>query len=786
MEDILRKAIDTISLHYSRGVVSVDTLIKACDNYKIKSSDFVDDYSYDVYVSKSIFDSLNGIEQDVEICKAIVPGQTKVIDGVTYIYTPTPNAKTDYDWRVLNKKGAGRQVDDDQVGAKQHYVNELFPKDLSSLKVLKKLGGSTGAQLVEDTKGNQYVMKRGGTSNSHVRNEYYANQLYDVLGVRVPDYELYDDNGEAVLLSKFIPQTRIPNASDYDQMAKHFVIDALLANWDIYQNDNCLIDAAGRVIRVDNGGSMSYRAQGGRKNFGYDCVDFESMLKHNKSVLDNLTDEDLIDQIDDVLSKKDTLLNYIELAQSNSNSKAVFEQRIDSLKKRRDELLQKSDVKNAVVVPRDLKSDTEMYRTFTEDELKDFWKNQQGGSYATKLTETNNLGWELLQTICKARGFDARPKVVEDDEYWQTVGSSGLQLFRGLADEHGVTADYCANHFKFSDSCFYGSYGIYGEGIYFHVNDGNNSSRQKTDFKKSSAYRHGLQYSHSDGVVLECVMDPTSKIVNFSAIKKEVSNLVAYDKAAVQVKEDELNIVQAQLTQSQNDLKNVIVNIENDVKSTMHWNENTFVSMDVEVDMVNWGEIDENGDPNYPDYDTFVLGNMSKWVTSNGGTVTPKIAGNDDVLIFKLPNSKESFMLSKYQWENNAIKQKNQFTRAYNYPLRRFTNWITAQHYNVIQKEIDERLSNVGDNITKIQTQITKHTTSATAINLEIEELKKPKNPNGDILSAIAATHGDEKYGVYAAIKGYDAIKVPHGNGTSNSFLVVLNRSKVVVNKIEN
>lgn len=170
MEDI-KKALDTIALHNLEGKVSDDLLVKACDAYKIKSDDFLDDYEYHVCVAKSLYDHLNGIEPDEEICKAVVPGQTKVVDGVMYIYTATPNAKTKYDWRVFKgKKQVGRQVDDQKAGAKQKYINELFPTDLSNLKVVKKLGGSTGAELVEDAKGNQYVMKKGkNTSSDHVQ-----------------------------------------------------------------------------------------------------------------------------------------------------------------------------------------------------------------------------------------------------------------------------------------------------------------------------------------------------------------------------------------------------------------------------------------------------------------------------------------------------------------------------------------------------------------------------------------------------------------------------------------
>ena len=82
------KALQSVALGYSEGNVSSDILIRACEKYKIKT-DFDDDFDYQILVAKSLFDSLNGIKPDEEISKAILPGQTKVIDGVMYIYSPT-------------------------------------------------------------------------------------------------------------------------------------------------------------------------------------------------------------------------------------------------------------------------------------------------------------------------------------------------------------------------------------------------------------------------------------------------------------------------------------------------------------------------------------------------------------------------------------------------------------------------------------------------------------------------------------------------------------------------
>ena len=784
MEEI-KKALETIALKNYEGVVSDDLLIKACDAYKIN---FLDDYDYHVCVAKSLYDHLNGIEPDEEICKAVVPGQTKVVDGVMYIYTATPGAKTKYDWRVFkgNKK-VGKQVDDTKAKAKQQYINDLFPTDLSTLKVVKKLGGSTGAQLVEDANGNQYVMKKGtNTSSDHVRAEYLANQLYDLLGQRVPDFELYEENGEAVMLSKFIPMTKSPSAKDYDDMAKGFVVDALLANWDVYQNDNCLVDSAGRIIRVDNGGALNYRAQGSKKTFGDSVDDFSSMQKYNSSVVANLSTQDYINQIDEVLKKRDDVINFLD----ESNYPAMsdtFKKRFKDLERIKNDLEAKLAKKNRKVLPRNLKSDADMYRELSDDELDAIWKGQSGSDYWDKLNATNHtVGWELLSAICAERGFDARPNVVDEAEYWNAVKKSKYQMFRGLANGGGHDAEYYADDFKYNDNCFYGTIGIHGSGIYAHINDGDHDkSDTQTTYKKSDAYNAARSYAGRSGEILECVLDPSAKVALVSDLKKEILSLVTFDKAAVDAKQIEIDNLNAKLKKQQDDLNNITDKTEKEIKEKMHWDEDTLVMSQLEIDNTDWGKLNDNGDPDYPTFEDFVEKKVFDWVKKNGGTVTEKGKGTD-VYVFALPNSKEKFMLSRFQWENNAIKRKNAFSKPYNYPLKRFQNWMMKEHYGVISKKIANELENIGAKVTNLQSDIKITKNELNVKTSEMNDLKKTKDPNGDIISGIDESvrkGSKEAIGTYAALKGYDAIIEPHGNGGPNSFMIILNRSKVIVKK---
>ncbi len=802
--DKLLKALQTVSLGYSRGTVSADVLIKACDTYKDKIG-FEDGYEYQVYVAKSLYDSINGVPQNEEICKAILPGQTKMIDGVMYVYTATPGAKTQYDWRVVKKGsksnknvGRGSTLNPKQVNTKQKFVNDLFPKDLSSLKPVpgSYLGGSTGAKLMQDVQGNQYVVKEAGNgvlTNAHVEEEYLSNQLYDALGQRVPDYELYHkDDGTAVLVSRFIPGARQPHASDWNAMAKGIIADVLLANWDVYQNDNCLIDSGGRVVRVDNGGCLDFRARGtvDSSKFTDDVVrTFKDMKKHNSSIFAQVDELELISQIDDAMTKKDDVINYLNDS-GQSNYATILEGRFKNLSKIKSLLQNEYNLKNPTVQPRKLKPANEMYRAFTADELDDIWKGTSGSGYHSKLFNRGGAsGWELLNTICEKRGFNARPRVVSDQEYWNFVAKAKHpQMFRGVAAGGGMSLAQCLASFKYDDTCFYGNYGIYGEGIYAHVNDAKNSHQNtKTTYMQSAAYRHGKgSYAggSDDGVML-LAYENDVKIATVSDLVKEIkaNPPVEGDPKEIKKLQTEVSQIKADLDKTEDDLKNLTKNTIDKVNTDMHYDEQGIIDMHNVVDHTDWGEVDPDGNPAFPDWQTFVETKMVDWVKKQGGSIR-KATG---VIYFKLPNSRQEFSMSQYQYSGpGAIKQKNSFTQPYHYNVERFVQWMETEHVAKVAAERQYQIDNLGDAVQKLKDKITTLKTDYNKKNDDLNNMHNP-DPDADIMSAIyksvAKDGALEAVGIYAALKGYDALYQDHGNGSSNGFAVILNRSKVIVKK---
>ncbi len=205
-----------------------------------------------------------------------------------------------------------------------------FPdaSELPSLKVVKSLGGSTGAKLVQDAAGNEYVRKTGANPG-HLREEDAADSIYRAMGVPVPLSYVYATPDGPVKLSKYMPDLQpigeylsTANASGkkhvLGQARKHFVLDALLGNWDVVglSSDNMSVDFSDTVYRIDNGGSLRYRAQGEKKTaaqFGPEVKELTSMRDPSVSptaaaIFGPIADVEIHRQVRDILKNKDKIL----------------------------------------------------------------------------------------------------------------------------------------------------------------------------------------------------------------------------------------------------------------------------------------------------------------------------------------------------------------------------------------------------------------------------------------------------------------------------------------------
>jgi hypothetical protein len=196
-----------------------------------------------------------------------------------------------------------------------------FPDSLDGLKVVSEnIGGSTGVQLVEDRYGNRYIRKTGGTSgdepDAHIQSESRADAFYQAVRINVPEFRMYDRGGRSVKLSRFVPDGQSlnewwrthPNPVEREEMIRKirvgFGTDAMIGNWDVIgmNADNILIDADGNPWRIDNGGSLDFRAQGARKkkgDFGFVPTDIWSMRSsgNNRRFFSGISTRDALEQI---------------------------------------------------------------------------------------------------------------------------------------------------------------------------------------------------------------------------------------------------------------------------------------------------------------------------------------------------------------------------------------------------------------------------------------------------------------------------------------------------------
>jgi HK97 family phage portal protein len=194
--------------------------------------------------------------------------------------------------------------------------NQSLPA-ASELTKVKNLGGSTGATLAEDKDGNQFVIK-GGNSPDHLRSEVAANSIYAAAGVPVPAHRLDETGKSPVQITEYVPGRTLAQLKGKEfeaaagKLAENFAADALVANWDVIGlvRDNIIVDGSGTPLRIDNGGSLTYRAQGKTKAFGPEVGELTTLRTSDqgKPVFGRLTDAQVASQIRTLESKRPAIL----------------------------------------------------------------------------------------------------------------------------------------------------------------------------------------------------------------------------------------------------------------------------------------------------------------------------------------------------------------------------------------------------------------------------------------------------------------------------------------------
>ena len=142
--------------------------------------------------------------------------------------------------------------------------------DAHTVRIAEAAGGSNGARFAEAPDGTKWLVKAYRGDADRVATELMANAVYRKLGIRVPDAGTLSFEGRAALAYPLLDGERRPWTEPNAELAEGFMADALLANWDVVglEMDNVLWDANGVPFRVDQGGTLEYRAMGSPKEFG--------------------------------------------------------------------------------------------------------------------------------------------------------------------------------------------------------------------------------------------------------------------------------------------------------------------------------------------------------------------------------------------------------------------------------------------------------------------------------------------------------------------------------------
>ena len=220
----------------------------------------------------------------IKAAKALSANLSKYKSAVLAGKTPTPALVKAFD--SLDEAGQAKVLADiakkkakqaAQAAAAKAAAGDVTPPRDLDLRRMTQIGpqrGSNPGGLYRDLDtGEQWYVKQP-PSVEHARNELLAARLYEKAGIEVPELQLIDMGaGTTGVASKIIDGLdRVSGARLAKLTGAHegFAVDAWLANWDVVglELDN-LLARSGRAIRVDTGGALRFRAQGGLKGAAF-------------------------------------------------------------------------------------------------------------------------------------------------------------------------------------------------------------------------------------------------------------------------------------------------------------------------------------------------------------------------------------------------------------------------------------------------------------------------------------------------------------------------------------
>jgi hypothetical protein len=192
--------------------------------------------------------------------------------------------------------------------------------------------GSNPGGIHYDETGTKHYVKLYSNPD-HAKTELASAKLHQLLGVRTVMPDLIKKNGKIGLASVYRDDLKVESPYFYDNLKPHQKNDItkmyhaaiITNNRDIVglEHDNIMVDKkTGELHSLDQGGSFSFRAQGGKKEFT-DNIDEKDSLRKYRPAADvfnsNLSIEDERANIENIKQVKDSDIKDILKSSGLSN-----------------------------------------------------------------------------------------------------------------------------------------------------------------------------------------------------------------------------------------------------------------------------------------------------------------------------------------------------------------------------------------------------------------------------------------------------------------------------------
>lgn len=126
--------------------------------------------------------------------------------------------------------------------------------------------GNKATFILSDKEGPKFVLKKGDNRIEQFKEEVLADALYEGIAsserdfvIRVPKFKVVVKDGVYSRISEFLSGKEL-GIDQQAVVAKGFVVDAFMANWDLVVGGKNLWLSNNSIYRMDNGGSLRYRA----------------------------------------------------------------------------------------------------------------------------------------------------------------------------------------------------------------------------------------------------------------------------------------------------------------------------------------------------------------------------------------------------------------------------------------------------------------------------------------------------------------------------------------------